>query len=111
MRAENTFNCVTIAMIPEVNISTFPDHKKRLLHLRYQHNEFQTGVSLGSFIPIFDERTFTASADIFYNFAESFHFSEHRLWNVRGGLHYFCFETTEVIERNLYFNTRIGNGY
>jgi hypothetical protein len=95
----------------KVNISAglgMPDFLN--VGIRYQLKQTQIGIGFG-FMPLKDESLISVSGDYYYHFGGLSEFSKRRPWYGRFGLVYVRDETETLIDKNLYFDLRIGRDF
>ena len=78
--------------------------------VRFRHDQFQTGLSIGS-MPLVNEKIFSISGDTRYHFGGFSELSDSRPWYGRIGLNYLRDETRSIIDNYLYLNARIGREF
>ncbi len=76
------------------------------LGVRYQLEQTQLGLSVGSF-PV-EDKLFCISGAVYYHFAGTSDLSNRRLWYGRIGLTYLYEETDALIDKYLYLDLRVG---
>lgn len=79
--------------------------------IRYQYNQTQMGISLGTMPFSPDESIVSFSGDIYYHFGGFSRLSNRRPWYGRIGLNYLRNETDVFIDKYYYLNTRIGRDF
>ena len=75
--------------------------------VRLPFNQSQLGISFG-ILPLQGESIISTSVDYYYHFKGQSEFSKRRVWYGRLGLDYLRDESKTLIDKYLYFTTRIG---
>ncbi|MGA2408444.1 MAG: hypothetical protein ABSF81_17085 [Bacteroidales bacterium] len=79
--------------------------------VRYQLEQVQIGLSVGSIPVKKDESIFSVSGDVFYHFGGYSKLSTRHPWYGRVGLDYLKDETETLLDKYLYLNSRIGRDF
>lgn len=95
----------------KINISAGFDLPEGLnLGLHFQVKQAQVRIGVGT-IPIKDESFISVSSDVYYHFAGLSELSNRRPWYGRIGLNYLRDESKMLLDKDLYFNLRIGRDF
>ncbi|SIN65344.1 hypothetical protein [Algoriphagus halophilus] len=96
----------------KLNISTgFGLPELLNIGMRYQIDQTQIGLSVGSLPLGSNESVVSISGDFYYHFGGFSELSNRRPWFGRIGLNYLRDETESIIHKDFYLNTRIGRDF
>lgn len=98
---QEKFNLTTGIGLPElINIG-----------MKYQVNQSQIGLSVGSFPVGSNENIISISTDYYYHFGGLSELNKVRPWYAKVGLNYLRDETETIIDKYVFLNTRIGRDF
>ncbi|HSI78097.1 MAG TPA: hypothetical protein VK957_19525 [Lunatimonas sp.] len=96
----------------KLNISTGLGMPELLnIGVRYQIDQTQLGLSVGSMPLGSNENIVSISGDVYYHFGGFSELSNRRLWYGRIGLNYLRDENVNRIDKYVYLNTRLGRDF
>ncbi len=79
--------------------------------VRFQSNQTQIGLSIGSVPPGLRENIISISGDVYFHFGGFSELSQRRPWYVRVGMSYWRDETNSSIHKHLILSTRLGRDF
>ena len=108
----SSFHFKPLSAQEKINISSgFGMPELLNIGMRYQFEQIQAGISLGTIPFSPDENSLSVSGDIYYHFGGFSKLSNRRPWYVKAGLNYLRNETDAFTDKYYHLNTRIGREF
>lgn len=123
VKATSLFNTILIIIVLHYNFQQVYGQEKvnittgfgllELLNIgiKYQSNQTQVGLSVGS-IPVgSEEKIISISSDIYYHFGGFSELTNVRPWYGRMGVNFLRDETASIIDKRVFLNMRVGRHF
>ena len=103
------YNAQQVLGQEKVNVTTgFGLPELLNIGIKYQHNQTQIGLSIGSLPLGSEENIISISSDIYYHFGGFSELTNVRPWYGRIGVNYLRDETEYIIDKYVFLNARVG---